>query len=324
MTNTERSFGLTIDRSSTLSCSAAGLHLGETPLLERSEDGSQWRPRAIGDLSRELSKCYGLPVDMTSKVGGLTAVSAALNRGDIAYAQIAVLHLRMPDTPTLEKLTIADETLDLARSLIESGLLKIDWDEAKHPRWPDGSPDSAGGRFAPAGGADVPQPDAAADAAGEAPPPNKTARTLHIAQRPNRYGEPVATFILLPASKAGGVIVQKIVSTDTVNGVVVDQRVGWEAWPVKPGGIATDDATDDTWKAPPPDETHPSIATVRTITGEARFYEGVTEDDLVNKYGFSIGGSGFSGELLSTKVDPNLPTDNATPPVTRTQTVLKW
>ncbi len=32
-----------------------------------------------------------------------------------------------------------------------SGLLKADWDPAKHPRWPAGSPGGIGGEFAPAG-----------------------------------------------------------------------------------------------------------------------------------------------------------------------------
>jgi hypothetical protein len=327
VTHITRSFSLTVDRSSGISCSRDGLHLEATPLLERSagpDDAAQWLPRPIDDLNRELSGRYGLPVDIGAKCGGLNAVSGALNRGDIAHAQIAALHLRLPEPPALAKRSSVEDIIDLARQLAASGLLKAYWDEAKHPRWPAGSPDSTGGEFAPAGGADAPRPDATAGAVSSTLRQNNTARTLHVVPSVDRAGEPLATFIVLPPSKAGGVIVQKIVSTDTVNGAVVEQLVGWEAWPVAPGDVATNDPTDDTWKAPPPDETHPSVATVRTITGEARFYEGVTEDDLVNKYGFSIGGSGFSGELLSTKVDPNLPTDNATPPVKRTQTVLKW
>jgi hypothetical protein len=43
------------------------------------------------------------------------------------------------------------ETTDLADQLRASGLLKADWDPAKHPRWPAGSPDGIGGEFAPAG-----------------------------------------------------------------------------------------------------------------------------------------------------------------------------
>lgn len=47
--------------------------------------------------------------------------------------------------PTLE------ETIDLARQLRTSRLLKADWDPAKHPRWPAGSSGGIGGEFAPVG-----------------------------------------------------------------------------------------------------------------------------------------------------------------------------
>jgi hypothetical protein len=59
--------------------------------------------------------------------------------------------LEIPDPPVLGKSQCSNEILDLARQLHASGLLKEDWDPTKHPRWPAGSPDSIGGRFAPAG-----------------------------------------------------------------------------------------------------------------------------------------------------------------------------
>lgn len=40
----------------------------------------------------------------------------------------------------------------LFRTLAASNLLKLEWDESKHPRWPAGSADGVGGEFAPAGG----------------------------------------------------------------------------------------------------------------------------------------------------------------------------
>jgi len=42
-----------------------------------------------------------------------------------------------------------------AYQLRASSLLKEDWDPAKHPRWPAGSPGGVGGEFAPAGTAPV-------------------------------------------------------------------------------------------------------------------------------------------------------------------------
>ena len=131
--------------------------MGEVPLLERprGQNGSgQWQPRRRADLNLDLSKRYGLPLEFSAKIAGLAAIARALDRGDIFHAQIATLHLQIPDPPVLAKSAQSmSEILDLARQLLSSGLPKADWDPAKHPRWPAGSPDSIGGEFAPAGGA---------------------------------------------------------------------------------------------------------------------------------------------------------------------------
>lgn len=83
---------------------------------------------------------------------GLATVARALNRGDLLHAQIATLHLQIPDpTPLTKTPRSAQELLGLARELKASGLLKAGWDPTKHPRWPAGSPDSTGGQFAPVG-----------------------------------------------------------------------------------------------------------------------------------------------------------------------------
>jgi hypothetical protein len=59
--------------------------------------------------------------------------------------------LEIPDPPALAKSTQTwSEVIDLAHQLRVSGLLKADWDPAKHPRWPAGSPGGIGGEFAPA------------------------------------------------------------------------------------------------------------------------------------------------------------------------------
>jgi hypothetical protein len=109
-----------------------------------------WQPRPVSDLNRDLSKCYGLPIEFTPKIGGLAAAARALNRGDLLHAQIATLHLQIPDPwPLTKSPQNSREIIDLARQLQGSGLLKEDWDPSKHPRWPAGSPDSIGGRFAP-------------------------------------------------------------------------------------------------------------------------------------------------------------------------------
>jgi hypothetical protein len=60
------------------------------------------------------------------------------------------LLLQIPDPPKPSKADpTSGELTALMRQLGESGLLKADWDPAKHPRWRAESPDSVGGRFAP-------------------------------------------------------------------------------------------------------------------------------------------------------------------------------
>jgi len=155
LTQLGRRFGLSNELGSGVRCGEDGVFVGSVPLLEQSSSRSgpdQWQLRPVPDLNRDLTECYGLPIEFTPKIGGLAAVSRALNRGDLLHAQIATLHLQIPDPPPLMKSPQnAEETIDLARQLQASGLLKADWDPAKHPRWPAGSPGGIGGEFAPTG-----------------------------------------------------------------------------------------------------------------------------------------------------------------------------
>jgi hypothetical protein len=67
------------------------------------------------------------------------------------HARIATLHMEIPDPPLAEPAPTAQQVIALAKTLRMSGLLKADWNPAKHPRWPAGSPDSIGGQFASIG-----------------------------------------------------------------------------------------------------------------------------------------------------------------------------
>lgn len=155
MTQLGRRFGLSSELGSGVWCNENGVFVGAVPLLERGGGQSgldHWQPRPVSELNRDLSECYVLPIEFTPKIGGLTSASRALNRGDVLHAQIATLHLQIPDPPALMKSPLnAEEIIGLARQLQASGLLKADWDSAKHPRWPAGSPGGIGGEFAPTG-----------------------------------------------------------------------------------------------------------------------------------------------------------------------------
>src|SRR3984893_12001326 len=121
MTLIGRHFGLSDAPGDSVSCGTDGVFIGEVLLLGRSccrNDFQQWEPRPVCDLNRDLSKRYGLPIDINAKIGGLVAIARALNRGDLLHAQITTLHLQIPDPPALTKAALnASEIVDLARQL---------------------------------------------------------------------------------------------------------------------------------------------------------------------------------------------------------------
>ncbi len=118
-------------------CGEDGFLIGSAPMLvrgPRAGGGQGWMARPNEELSCELSACYGLPIDIASKSDGLAGVARALDRGEIALAQIAAVLLGFPDPPSLAKDAPARRSFELATQLLWSALLKGDWDPAKHPR----------------------------------------------------------------------------------------------------------------------------------------------------------------------------------------------
>jgi hypothetical protein len=127
-------------------CDSGGARVAGVALLECAADSrgeKRWRVRPIDELNRELTAEYGLPLDLGGKVAGLTVVAKALDRGEIAKAQIAMLLMRFPDPPPLDKgARPSDDLGKLANALAESGLLKDDDFESEHPR--TGTPPNPG------------------------------------------------------------------------------------------------------------------------------------------------------------------------------------
>ena len=97
--------------------------------LQTSAIGGRWRSRKSTAFSAGRTTPEFAPA---SKRRGLAVVAEALNKGELARAQIAALLLRLPD-PVLSKLDPDAREVELA-ALRESGLLAKDWDEADHPR----------------------------------------------------------------------------------------------------------------------------------------------------------------------------------------------
>jgi hypothetical protein len=139
-----------------VSCDMDGAFVGAAPLLIRLRKNGldEWQPRDCGQISEQLTTYYGLPIDISSKSGGLKAIAKALNDGDIVRAQIATILLSIPDPPDLSKDACSqNDLIKLIGDLSWSGMLK--WDSGAHPRWPAGSGDSKGGQFAPKGVGDA-------------------------------------------------------------------------------------------------------------------------------------------------------------------------
>ena len=54
-----------------VSCDANGAFISDIPLLKRSiiDGRERWEPRECGELSKAIGESFGLPIDMSSKMG---------------------------------------------------------------------------------------------------------------------------------------------------------------------------------------------------------------------------------------------------------------
>lgn len=115
-------------------CDESGLYVGATPLLKcsASPDGrAAWRPRLLADLNRDLGETYGAPVTLAAKLGGLASVARALDRGDLAHAQVAALLLGLPDPRgNAVGKSMSAGADDLAAQLKAAGVAAASLDEA--------------------------------------------------------------------------------------------------------------------------------------------------------------------------------------------------
>jgi hypothetical protein len=139
-----------------VSCSADGAFIGSVALLKRANanGGETWAPRDTNAISRDLSRSFGLLIDLSAKAPALKAIAVALNAGDIARAQMLALFLRFPDPAPIAKTkpSISEITKFVGR-LIEGGFIKGDRASDKFGKfnpnhWPAGAPEGPG-RFAP-------------------------------------------------------------------------------------------------------------------------------------------------------------------------------
>jgi hypothetical protein len=140
------------DDSFGLSCTEEGLFLGRTALVERH--GERYAARSQTELERLLMRAYGGDVAADRVMPGIRVVAAALGERNLCLAQIAAVHLRMPDLPgKIARCSLEDEDRLLKARRGEDRLARGGWDPAEHPR--AGVPPNPGW-FAPTDGGQAP------------------------------------------------------------------------------------------------------------------------------------------------------------------------
>lgn len=150
LTQFARHFSLSETPGIGIYCGPEGVFVGNVPLLTPDASGfPKWKVREIEEIDFNLSKLYGLPVELGPRISALATVANALDRNDVFSARLATLHLQIPEPPSSN--SNSDE---MAKQLRASSLLRKDWDPQKHPRWSRGTAGGIGGEFAPTGSAD--------------------------------------------------------------------------------------------------------------------------------------------------------------------------
>src|SRR5579864_8061247 len=81
-----------------LACTADGLLLGRTHLVERRDEGLIVREPS--EIERLLRHAFESDPPLERIMPGLTTVARALNSDDQCLARIAAVHLRIPDLPS--------------------------------------------------------------------------------------------------------------------------------------------------------------------------------------------------------------------------------
>ncbi len=121
-------------RAGGVECDEDGPRIAGVALLRReARPGGppRWRLPPLDEIESSLARACGCEIGAAGKIGGLRVVADALNKGEVARAQIASLLMRLPDPPPPG----ADAALrsELDKRLGDSGLLK-DWNPDAHPR----------------------------------------------------------------------------------------------------------------------------------------------------------------------------------------------
>lgn len=143
-------FGLSRSRDE-IYCDWDGAFIASVPLLQKyiTDGGQIFEARDLNSLSGEIADRFELPIELSLKAKGLSAIACALNERNLARAQLLTIFLRFPTPPISSGHGISKAAATtFVNALRANGLLKT-WEPDLHPRWPAHAPDSQGGQFAP-------------------------------------------------------------------------------------------------------------------------------------------------------------------------------
>ena len=107
-----------------VSCSAEGLFLGRTALIERRGDHYVLRPPA--ELERLLGRAYGGQIIIERLMPGFAAIAGALDINKLGLAQIAAANLGLSDLPDMAaRIGVEVENLLIKLDRIDGQLARI-------------------------------------------------------------------------------------------------------------------------------------------------------------------------------------------------------
>ncbi len=164
-------------RENAVECDEDGPRVGGNALLRRtgSAPGApRWRLPPLAEIERGLARAYRCEIVAAGKLGGLRVVADALDKGELARAQIATLLMRLPDPPPSG--ASPTDRANLEKRLADSGLLK-DWDPDEHPR-AGVAPNP--GWFAPTDGGNAPSSPKPSDQPAGAPGDDRETQVIPI------------------------------------------------------------------------------------------------------------------------------------------------
>lgn len=291
-----------------ISCDLDGVFLGgDCPLVTpvAVTGAHSYQLRAEAEVRDVLLAGYGEAIDIGKCIGKLRRIADLMSANRLGLAQIMAIQMRLPeltDDQAIRRVAKADRLLRF---------------NPNHK-----PPGPGGGQFTSA--SDTTAASRQSTDAAEGRPHQKSIPQLSFRTTSGDVNMPfwAVAFQLSRPSVLGGYIVQKIETRyeTTSNRARSDPPI-WEAFPVNAGsdhttilGSGTLGGGDDLWAGQVGlDGEHG----VQIDTGAARFYEGLTQDQLV-QHGFTFGGASISGpHIRSTTKDPKLPTNRASNIVVR-------